>query len=173
MPRPKATIPRPSKRAAENATNGFRWVPFGGESRCREATGLRSSELAVVVCLVAAEATGHGLVTIDALAEKTTYDAQSIMAALARGLWVESPDKVTESRKRLWRATPHAWRRLGFYGWQVVLFTKEALEGKLHLRAIADDVYREHLRKCAARGEVIDVEGEEVPAPALPERAAS
>lgn len=167
MAKKETALQRLGLRAVEKP-HGYRFIPFGGESRCREVLDLSPAELCAVVCLIAAEACGTGLVTIATLEEKTGLDLNNRLSSLARRLWVESPEKVSRSRERLWRATPHAWRRLGFHGWQVVLFTKEAIEQGLHLRDIANDVYLEHLRKCAARGEVIDVEGVEVAPAALP-----
>jgi hypothetical protein len=139
-------------------------------SRCKEVLEITETELRIVVCLIAAESCGVGLVTVASLTQVTGRHRQQSMADLARGGWVESPDKVTKSRERLWRATPAAWRRLGFVGWQVILFTKEALDAGLHLRALADEVYLQRLRlEALSQGGVIDVPIETVEGLLAPE----
>jgi hypothetical protein len=102
-------------------------VPFGDESRCWELFSLQPWELRLVVAVMAAEACGIALVTTKQVMRCCDLATPRSMSSLAARRWVESPDKITKSRERLWRTSRRAWRELGFVGWQVKLHTEEEL----------------------------------------------
>lgn len=127
-----------------------------------ERTGLSEAILSALVCFMAAEACGKALVTVRQAQERCEFDCHHAVSKLAKLGFLESPDRVTNSRERLWKPTAKAWRTYGFIGWRVWTFSKNALQGGAAQRCLLDTRYREFLQaKANEEHGYIDVTGKE------------
>lgn len=94
------------------------------ERRCHGATDLHSLDLRVVVALIAARRMGRVGATRAELMLLTGIRHVN-MFELERKRWIS---RVGKSGKVVtWQATPFAVGRLGFHGWQTLLFSEEDL----------------------------------------------
>lgn len=105
-----------------------RYMPFGNDSRCMEATDLRPAELAIVVALLAGRVCGRPPATAEQILACTGTRAQRDMASLERRLWVTRVDKAPGSRNWRWWPTKRAFERLGFKDWEPELFSDAEIE---------------------------------------------
>jgi hypothetical protein len=95
-------------------------VPFGLESRSREATGLTEAELQVVVAVVAASYVQLGPVTHRQINDVVDCHAGAHLYSLVQSGWLEEVGKIKGCTAKMYAPTARAWRELGLSGWSLL-----------------------------------------------------
>jgi hypothetical protein len=130
---------------------------------------LLSTQLRIVVALIAARRVGRVGATVNELAQVT--GVRTNMGKLERLRWIMPVARVEGSNETIWAPRPQAAPRLELAGWIVLLFTEEELP---LIDVSLPSFLPERERVVRLDGpSVIDTTGHEVAPLALPERVAS
>lgn len=100
--------------------NPVQRVPFGQESRSREAVGLTESHLQVVVAIVAADFTQVGPVCADEIDRVIDATPHGVLAELEQSGWIQTVGHLPKKTTKVYAATAKAWRELGLVGWSLL-----------------------------------------------------